>query len=264
MSRRTAPRALTMVAVVTMVVSVIGFVTTLILNAFVFDEYDAYGEVPIPGSSSLHLPAGDVTVTFHTVLIGSTSGSGLPVPPLKYRIASPVGVAEPQLTEDYGSTTTVNNDARVRIGYLHVPAEGTYDITTDGNVSAFLDPRLAFGHGSSHGNLPIVFAAIFGLAIVDLIIARVWAARVRSSVPVVGFQASPAGFGTAPTMWSSGDYVPPAPYPPPMSTQPVDPYVPTDQGIRIQQLNTLARLRDSGALTESEYEAEKKRLLDGR
>jgi hypothetical protein len=181
MSRRTAPRALTIVAVATMVVSVIGFVTTLILNAFVFDEYDAYGEVAIPGSSSLHLPAGEVTVTFHTVLIGTTSGSGLPVPPLKYRIVSPVGVADPELTEDYGSTTTVNNDARVRIGYLHVPAEGTYDITTDGNVSAFLDPRLAFGHGSSYGNLPIIFAVIFGLAIVDLIIARVWAGRVRRS-----------------------------------------------------------------------------------
>jgi Short C-terminal domain len=248
MSRRTAPRALTIVAVATMVVSVIGFVTTLILNAFVFDEYDAYGEVAIPGSSSLHLPAGEVTVTFHTVLIGTTSGSGLPVPPLKYRIVSPVGVADPELTEDYGSTTTVNNDARVRIGYLHVPAEGTYDITTDGNVSAFLDPRLAFGHGSSYGNLPIIFAVIFGLAIVDLIIARVWAGRVRrSESPVVGHQPQTA-YSPSPATF----------------TQPADPYVPTDQGVRIEQLNTLARLRDSGALTESEYEAEKKRVLDGR
>jgi hypothetical protein len=248
MSRRTAPRALTMVAVATMVVSIIGFIATLILNAFVFDEYDAYGEVPIPGSSSLHLPAGEVTVTFHTVLIGTTSGSGLPVPPLKYRIVASEGVAEPELTEDYGSTTTVNNDARVRIGYLHVPAEGTYDITTDGNVSAFLDPRLAFGHGSSYGNLPIIFAVIFGLAIVDLIIARVWAGGVRrSESSVVGYHPQPA-------------YSPP----PTTFTQPADPYVPTDQGVRIEQLNTLARLRDSGALTESEYEAEKKRVLDGR
>ena len=57
---------MTTVAVLTMVVSAIGFIVTLILNAFVFDEYDAYGEVPIPGSSSLQLPAGDVTVSFHT------------------------------------------------------------------------------------------------------------------------------------------------------------------------------------------------------
>jgi hypothetical protein len=248
MSRRTAPRALTIVAVVTMVVSVVGFVVTLILNAFVFDEYDAYGEVAIPGSNSLHLPAGDVTVTFHTVLIGG-SGSGLPVPPLKYRIVAPAGVDEPVLTEDYGSTTTVNNDARVRIGYLHVPAEGTYDITTDGNVSAYLDPRLAFGHGSSYGHLPWIFAAIFGLAIVDLIIARIWAGKVKRSELMPTYPPPPA-------------YPMYTPQPSPF-TPPADPYVPTDQGIRIQQLNTLAQLRDSGALTEAEYEAEKKRVLDG-
>jgi hypothetical protein len=263
MSRRTLPRALILVAVATIIVSLIGFVTTMVLNAFVFDEYDAYGEVPIPGSSSLHLPAGDVTVSFHTVLIGSSGGGGLPVPPLKYRIASPDGLAEPELTEDYGSTTTVNNDARVRIGYLHVPVEGTYDITTDGNVSAFLEPRLAFGHGSSYGNLPIVFAVIFVVGIVVFLIALNWSARVkRAAAPEIGYQTS--GFAAAPT-WSSGEYVPPAPYlpPPPLPTQPADPYTPTDQGIRIQQLNTLARLRDSGALTESEYTAEKKRVLDG-
>jgi hypothetical protein len=252
MSRRTVPRALTIVAVVTMVVSVVGFVATLILNAFVFDEYDAYGEVPIPGSSSLHLPAGDVTVTFHTVLIGA-SGSGLPVPPLKYRIVAPVGVDEPVLTEDYGSTTTVNNDARVRIGYLHVPAEGTYDITADGNVSAFLDPRLAFGHGSSYGHLPWIFAVIFCLAIVDLIIARVWASKVKRSELMPAYPPPPPPYPSSP-MYSP---------PPATFTQPVDAYVPTDQGIRIQQLNTLAQLRDSGALTEAEYEAVKKRVLDG-
>ena len=44
------------------VVAVVGFVATLILNAFVLDKYDAYGEVPIPGSGSLQLPAGEVTV----------------------------------------------------------------------------------------------------------------------------------------------------------------------------------------------------------
>ena len=39
--------------------------------------------------------------------------------------------------------------------------------------------------------------------------------------------------------------------------------VPTDQGIRIEALDTLSRLRDSGALTDAEFAAEKKRILDG-
>ena len=38
-------------------------------------------------------------------------------------------------------------------------------------------------------------------------------------------------------------------------------FTPTDDGIRIQQLKTLAALRDSGALTQAEFDAEKRRLL---
>ncbi|BDX31524.1 hypothetical protein TUM20985_20710 [Mycobacterium antarcticum] len=232
MKSRTGPRLLTFFAVFTMIAAAIGFVVMLILNAFVFDEYDAYGEVPIPGASSVELPAGEVTVTFHTVLIGG-SGNNLPVPPLKYRITGPGG-ADVQLTEDYGTTTTVNNDARVRIGYLDVPVAGAYDVDIDGNVSAYLNPTLAFGHGSGYGHLPWILAAVFGFAVVDLIVARVWASRVRRTA-----RTEPA--------WAA-----------PTSIQ----AVPDGGGIRLEQLNNLARLRDSGALTQDEYDAEKKRVLD--
>jgi hypothetical protein len=258
MTSRTGPRILTTVAVATIVLSAIGFIVALVMNAFFLDEYDAYGEVPIPGSSSVELPAGDVTVTFHTVLIGG-SGSGLPVPPLKYRITGPGGV-DAQLSEDYGSTTTVNNDARVRIGYLHVPVGGAYDVGLDGNVSAYLNPSLAFGHGSEYWYVVWVSAAVFGLAVVDLIAARIWASRVRTRERMVGMpppashQPPSPDFGAAAT-WTAGDYVAPPP------AQPS--YVPSGEGIRIEQLNTLARLRASGALTEAEYTAEKKRVLDG-
>ena len=42
-----------------------------------------------------------------------------------------------------------------------------------------------------------------------------------------------------------------------------DPYTPSDGGIRIEQLKHLAALRDSGALTAEEFEAEKRRILGG-
>jgi hypothetical protein len=257
MTSRTGPRILTTVAVATIVLSVIGFIVALVVNAFFLDEYDAYGEVPIPGSGSVELPAGDVTVAFHTVLIGG-SGSGLPVPPLKYGITGPGGV-DAQLSEDYGSTTTVNNDARVRIGYLHVPVGGTYDVELDGNVSAYLNPSLAFGHGSEYWYVVWVFVAVFGFAVVDLIAARIWASRVGRSeragaMPPPGWYQPSPDFGAAAT-WTAGDHV--ASLPAQAS------YVPSGEGIRIEQLNTLARLRDSGALTEAEYTAEKKRVLDG-
>ena len=41
-------------------------------------------------------------------------------------------------------------------------------------------------------------------------------------------------------------------------------YVPTDEGVRLEQLKTISALRDSGALTEREFQEEKRRILDGR
>jgi hypothetical protein len=38
-------------------------------------------------------------------------------------------------------------------------------------------------------------------------------------------------------------------------------FTPTDQGVRLEQIRQLAALRDSGALTEAEYTAEKRRIL---
>ncbi|MFZ3318821.1 SHOCT domain-containing protein, partial [Mycobacterium sp.] len=149
-----------------MVVAVPGFIATLVLNAFFLDDYDAYGEVPIPGSASLHLPQGEVTISLHTVVIGGPNGGGLPVPPLGVTFGPPDGVAQPVVNENIGSTTTVNNDAHVRVWVAQVPAEGTYNITTDGKVNGYIDPRLAFGHGSSIGFLVWVFVGLFVVGLI--------------------------------------------------------------------------------------------------
>lgn len=265
---RTAPRIVLAAAIGTLVVSIVGFVVTLLLNILVWDEFDAYGEVPIPGSADLQLPAGEVTVSFRTQLIGSSGEGGLPVPNLRLGIEPPDGVPDPVVAEDIGSTTTVNSDARVEVWVAHIPADGTYRISTDGDVSAFLSPRLAFGHGSSLGWLPVVFGILFVVSIIDLLLALFWLARVRSR------EAGPVGLQEDPDFADvdfedsdledpdSEEPDEPADAPPPRSA-PVS-YEPTEDGIRIQQLKTLAALRDSGALTEDEFTSEKRRLLDGR
>ncbi|MGK2869686.1 MAG: SHOCT domain-containing protein [Mycobacterium sp.] len=254
MSPATVPRLLTVLGVATMVVAGIGFIAALILNAFVFDKYDAYGEVAIPGSETLQLPAGEVTISFHTQIIGTTSGGGLPIPDLRLGIDPPAGVPEPAITENIGGTTTVNNDARVRVWVAQVAEDGAYTIRTDGNVSAYLSPRLAFGHGSAFGALPWWCAAAFGVGLVDLIIARIWAARVRRAPRPVPTGPPPPTFTIGDT--SAVSYQP-------TSYQPAPSYIPTEDGIRIEQLKNLAALRDCGALTEAEFESEKRRLLGG-
>src|ERR1700761_1971404 len=235
-----------------MVIAVTGAIITLVLNAFVLDDYHAYGEVPVPGSSSLHLPSGEVTVSLHTVVMGGPNGGGLPIPQMGLTIAPPNGVAQPVVTENVGSTTTVNNDAHVRVWVAQIPADGVYTITTDGNVNGYIDPRLAFGHGSPLGNLVWVFVGMFAVGLVGTVVASEGMSRGRRNTgPATGMGAPGFEFPVAPL--------------PPVTKPTVNAVVrePSDEGVRLERLKTIAALRDSGALTEAEFEAEKRRILDG-
>ena len=242
-------------AILIIIVSVAGFIATLVLNAFFLDKYNAYGEVPIPGASHLDLPAGEVTISLHTVVIGGSNGGGLPVPPLGVTIKPPDGVAQPAVTENIGSTTTVNNDAHVRVWVAQIPADGTYDITTDGQVNGYINPQLAFGHSSSYGYLVWVFVAIFVVGLVVSVLSGMWLARTRRKAAAVVAAHKPyePAFESsqAPSVWA----VPEAP----VHTA----HEPTDEGVRLERLKTLAALRDSAALTEEEFQTEKRRMLDG-
>lgn len=235
----TVPRILAISGIVTMIVGGVGFIIVMVLNAFVLDEFDAYGEVPIPGSAQVQLPAGEVQISFHTSVTGSTSGS-FPIPALKLGIDPPAGAPDPVLTENRGTTTTINSDTHIRIWTAQVPVAGVYGIRTGGEVNGYINPRLSFGHESSYDYLHWVFAGLFGVGLLDLIMSRVFAGMRRRGQPAgVGLQEMPAAFA------------------------PVDPYTPTDQGVRLEQLKTISALRDSGALTPQEFEAEKRRILGG-
>jgi hypothetical protein len=241
-------------AIVLLVVSVAGFVASLVLNAFFLDKYNAYGELPIPGSGSLHLPAGEVTVNLHALVFGGRNPGSLPVPPLGVTIVPPDGVPQPVVTESIGSTTTVNNDAHVRVWLVQIPADGTYNITTDGQVNGFINPRLAFGHKSSYGYLVWVFVAMFVVGLIDLALSVRWmvSARRKAASAVV---ANP--------YFSAAGPIEPQIVPAASDVSPSTAREPTDEGVRLERLKTLAALRDSGALTEAEFEAEKRRILEG-
>jgi hypothetical protein len=230
-----APRIAIVVSVLTLVVSVVGFVATLVLNTFVLDEYDAYGELPIPGSTTLELPAGEMTVSFHTVTTGRPT-SGFPIPDLSFGITP---------TENVGGTTSVNSDVRVRIWTVHIPQAGTYEVEAEGSVDGYIAPRLAFGHDDSRGWLLFVFGGLFGLGLLVLVVSLLWSSRAAKKARLLQHHELSADTPT----WSAGS-------PPAAST-------PTDQGVRLEQIRHLAALRDSGALTEDEYAAEKRRILNG-
>ena len=245
MTGQVGPRIAVISAIVTVAVGAIGFVVMLALNAFVLDEFNEYGEIPIPGSGKLHLPAGEVTINFHTVVTGSSS-SNFPIPPLTVGITPPDGVPDPVLTESGRSMTTVNSDVRVQIWVAQIPADGVYGIETDGRVDGYINPQLAFGRDGAKEWLLFVFGGLFVVGIAGLTFAQSWSRRVRRKAqPLRG-----------PVILDEPTW--PGPLPPP-----IDSYQPSDQGVRLEQLRTLAALRDSGALTDAEFEAEKRRILDG-
>jgi hypothetical protein len=226
-----APRIAIVVSVLTLVVSFVGFMTSLFLNVFVLDEYDAYGEMAIPGSTSLRLPAGEMTVSFHTV-VADNPRSGFAIPDLSFGIAPTAGQPEPTVIEDIGGTTTHNNDVRVRVWKVQVREAGTYEVEAKGSVDGFITPRMAFGHDGSRGWLLFVFGGLFGLGMLELVVSLLWSARAaKKARPLQPHELS------AETL--------------------------TDQGVQLEQIRHLAALRDSGALTEDEYAAEKRRILDG-
>lgn len=241
-AQRSIGRIPVVVAVGLMTIGVIGFVVALILNVFVLDRYNAYGEVPIPGTGSVHLPAGEVTVSLHTRVISSPTGGGLPVPPVSLDVTPPTGVAEPEFEESIGMTTTINNDSRRRLWRMRVAAAGDYQFTTDGQVGAYIAPRLAFGKSTGQRSLLWVFALVFVLGLVGLIAARRFSASRRRRRADV--DADVAGAGDGAEFGHAG-------------------FIPEGEGIRIEQLKTITALRDSGALTDAEFTEEKRRILRG-
>jgi putative oligomerization/nucleic acid binding protein len=160
------------------------------------------------------------------------------------------------VTENIGSTTTVNNDAHVRVWVAQIPAAGTYNVTTDGKVNGFIDPRLSFGHSSTFGFLVWVFVAMFVVGLVDSMMSGIWLARTRRKVAAAFVAGAPHFPVVTPTVGPTASAATPQ-APPSMAHEP------SDEGVRLERLKTLAALRDSGALTEQEFQTEKRRILEG-
>ncbi len=239
-----APRTAIIVSVVALVIGVLGIIASVMVNAFVIADDDAYGEVPIPGSASLELPAGDVDIAYRATTL-TVGGKGVMVPPIQLAITPPAGVATPLITDSMSSSSKTNREITVRVFTAHIKEAGTYRIDAKASVFESQNPRLTFGHSSPYYWVMWPFIGMTVLAAVALGLSIMWSLRSgKRPTPLPAYPSTYAPTGT-PT------------YTPTYSGS----QVPDDQAVRLEQLKTIAALRDTGALTEAEFEAEKRRIL---
>ena len=283
-------KCLLALSILALILSIGGFITSQVRNAVPMSMPSAddsvsglraYGEVAIPGTGTVHLPAGQVAITFHAVTVGIPE-AGLPVPDLKLDINPPAGVADPQVTESMGGTTSFNNDAWRRVWIAQVTREGDYQITTDGQVTAFISARLAFGHenasapsaSSPYGYLSRFSGMAFAAALVT-VIGCVLALRVlagRANSPQSQADLLGSGRPLRPSSGSAATYDAEADVRSVMdsaaSAVPSDtavaaaapPPTAASQSIarRLQELETL---RDAGAISDAEYTARRQQII---
>jgi hypothetical protein len=103
---------------------------------------DPYGEVPIPGSAPLHLPAREVDLTLRS----AGSPDGQPVPPLSIRISGPDGMPQPETIEKRRTKYCAAEYMWVRVWVVNVAKEGDYHVEVDGEVYGPYQPWLTFRH----------------------------------------------------------------------------------------------------------------------
>ncbi len=125
-------------------------IATLVLwliGIFALNRSAKYGKVGIPGSAVVHLPAGEVDVSFDAQVptYAGNANVSLPIPRLGLSVVPISGGLIPGYESSVGSTTSVNSDAHRQIAKLDVPAGGRYRVTVSGGVGGFIDPTLELG-----------------------------------------------------------------------------------------------------------------------
>ena len=103
---------------------------------------DTYGDVAVPGSANLHLPAGEIDVTLRS----AASTDEASVPPLSMRISGPDGIPQPEVVESPRTTYLIASDKRVRVWVVRIAREADYRVDIDGEVYGPYQPTLTFGH----------------------------------------------------------------------------------------------------------------------
>jgi hypothetical protein len=157
------PRGLTVKRMVAAAVAMVAL--ALCALPFLVDR-GVYGKVPIPGSATVHLPAGNVDVTL-CFQKPDSDGNATPLPPLSMRMFSLDGRTKPKVVESWATRWWGGGcDIQARVWVVQVACEGDYRVVVDGEVYGPYQPTLAFGDFVWNGF--VLALRIAGIAILVL------------------------------------------------------------------------------------------------
>lgn len=152
-----------------LVIGVVGAAGSAVVNFIVYDEHDKYGEVPIPGEGSVHLPVRTATIYFRAHSDKFGDDEGIPLPDgVEMTLIPPDGIAQPDISTDHSGVSSTNNNGWVSLWKAKIVIEGDYRVVTDADTRGFDNSRLAFGRDSEYWWITWLF---FKATIVGVIIA---------------------------------------------------------------------------------------------
>ena len=229
------------------------------------DDADKYGRISLPGKGTVELPEGKVALYYEErVTLGENDSLDIPS---GLRV-----VARHEVTVRSEKTiqNAVNLDGRSlrEWGKLEVPQAGTYRVSARSSTPGFNRPAITFGKGQLEGlgKAAIQSGGVLGIALVvalaALLLGRMGYEGQRMSVPVA--TSGPSGWSGAPPV--PGASGPPPPAPPVPGALPAAQPAPTPSPAGTDpvevQLRELERQHQAGALTDADYAARRKQVLD--
>jgi hypothetical protein len=236
------------------------------------DDAYKYGRVSLPGTGVVDLPEGRVAL-YYEERVTLNENESLDVPD-GLRVTAR---REVTVRSEKAIPNAVNLDGRSlrEFAKLEIPQAGRYRVTARAKQSGSNRPAVTFGEGQleNFGRAGILSGGVLGLgllvALVALLLGRRGYEGERSSFPLPpsggdgpGWYGSPPparppappvpGAVHAPSAPAGPSPAPPAPAPPvPAGTDPVE-----------VQLRELERQHQAGALSDADYAARRKQVLD--
>lgn len=254
MIKRASPGARKVALFAAIIGGVASFALIFIFAFAGADEADKYGRVSLPGKGAVELPEGDVAL-YYEERVTLNENESLDIPQgLTVTARREVTVKSKKVIQN-----AINMDGRSlrEFAKLEIPQAGRYRVSARSRSPGFNRPAVTFGKGQLEGlgRGAIYSGGALGagllVALGALLLGR------RGYTPPAASVFVPSAGGAAPR--SMPPVLGTQPAPPPAA--PAAPVAPGTDPVEVQ-LRELERQHQSGALSDADYAARRKQVID--